>query len=69
MLGVERTAEIDRTMQRDRLREGVSDCLGAAASADAVRALTNLLSSAFDRAVRNRARRQSGSSIELRLLA
>lgn len=51
VLGVERTAEIDRDNAEDRLREGVSDYLGAAVSADEVRALTNLLSSAFDRAV------------------
>lgn len=51
VLGVERTAEIDRDNAEDRLRAGVSDYLGAAASADEVRALTNLLSSAFDRAV------------------
>lgn len=51
VLGVERSAEIDRDNAEDRLLEGVSDYLGAAASADEVRALTNLLSSAFDRAV------------------
>lgn len=51
VLGVERTAKIDRDNAEDRLRAGVSDYLGAAASADEVRALTNLLSSAFDRAV------------------
>lgn len=51
VLGVERTAEIDRDNGEDRLCEGVSDYLGAAVSADEVRALTNLLSSAFDRAV------------------
>nr|WP_246712311.1 TetR/AcrR family transcriptional regulator [Rhizobium rosettiformans] len=51
VLGVERTAEIDRDNGEDRLREGVSDYLGAAVSADEVRALTTLLSSAFDRAV------------------
>lgn len=51
VLGVERTAEIDRDNAEDRLREGVSDYLGAAVSADEVRALTKLLSSAFDRAV------------------
>ncbi|MBC2772141.1 TetR family transcriptional regulator [Rhizobium sp. AQ_MP] len=51
VLGVERTAEIDRDNAEDRLLEGVSDCLGAAASADEIRALANLLSAAFDRAV------------------
>lgn len=51
VLGVERTTEIDRDNAEDRLLEGVSDFLGEAASADEVRALTNLLSSAFDRAV------------------
>ena len=51
VLGVERTAEIDRDNAEDRLREGVSDYLGSAVSADDVRALSNLLSSAFDRAV------------------
>lgn len=51
VLGVERTAEIDRDNGEDRLREGVSDYLGAAVSADEVHALTTLLSSAFDRAV------------------
>jgi AcrR family transcriptional regulator len=51
VLGVERTAEIDRDNAEDRLLEGVSDYLGEAASPDEVRALTSLLSSAFDRAV------------------
>ncbi len=51
VLGVERTAEIDRDNGEDRLRAGVSDYLGLAVSADEVRALSNLLSSAFDRAV------------------
>lgn len=51
VLGVERTAEIDRDNGEDRLRAGVSDYLGSAVSADEVRALSNLLSSAFDRAV------------------
>jgi AcrR family transcriptional regulator len=51
VLGVERTAEIDRDNAEERLLEGVSDYLGAAASADEVRALTSLLSAAFDRAV------------------
>lgn len=51
VLGVERTAEIDRENAEDRLLEGLSDYLGEAASADEVRALTHLLSSAFDRAV------------------
>lgn len=51
VLGVEGTADIERENPEDRLRQGVCEHLGNGASDDAVRALTGLLSAAFDRAV------------------
>ncbi|MDQ0419214.1 AcrR family transcriptional regulator [Peteryoungia aggregata LMG 23059] len=51
VLGVEGTADIERENAEDRLRQGVCEYLGNGASDDAVRALTGLLSAAFDRAV------------------
>lgn len=51
VLGVEGVAEIERGNAEGRLLEGVSDYLGATAPDDEKRALTNLISVAFDRAV------------------
>jgi AcrR family transcriptional regulator len=51
VLGVEGVAEIERGNAEGRLLEGFSDYLGATASDHEKRALTNLISVAFDRAV------------------